>query len=278
MTDSLKNDSLKPDQDLQKNDSQEESALKTFFKNNLFGKGNFQRERVSWGPLSAIIVFLVAMFLGAIVYSLVELVYAQITNQDLAEVGTLIPITVMPFILAVPILLTVVGFVFFKEKSFSKIFTSLGFKKISLGKLTTIVLSSIFFIYLFNIILSLIIDVNQDVVKEIEEKQGTAINAILLFFGVCVIVPIYEEVLIRGFLFAGLRKRMVFFPAALISGLFFAVLHFEGSLNNIISIAAAMIFISFVLAWAYEKTNSLWPPIVIHSVMNFTVFLFSFSA
>lgn len=257
------------------NSQQDTNNFKNFFKDDLFGKGDFQRERVGWGPLSAVVIFLVAMFIGATFYSIVEVVYAQLTNQDLVEVGSLISISLMPFILVWPVLLTVFGFVFYKERSIKKVFTSLGFKKVQIGQLITIVLSSIFFVYLFNIILSLIISVDQEVVGQIEEQQKTVIDSLMIIIGVCVVVPIYEEVLTRGLLFAGLRKKLAFFPAALISGFLFAVLHFEGSLNNVLSITAAMVFISFILAWSYEKTNSLWPAIIIHGIMNFTVVLFT---
>ena len=253
----------------------ETKNLNNFFKNELFGKGDFQRERVSWGPLSAVVVFLAAMFFGALFYLIIESVYAQLANPELNKSGTAIPIYLMPFILAPAILSVVFGFVFYKERSFKKVFISLGFKKIKTSPLITIVLSSIFFIYLFNIILSLIINVDQEVVKQIKDQKKTIIDSLVLVVGVCMIVPIYEEVLIRGFLFAGLRKKLVFLPAALISGLIFASLHFEGSLNNNLAITAAMIFISFILAWSYEKTNSLWPAIVIHGIANFTVVLFA---
>ena len=59
-----------------------------------------------------------------------------------------------------------------------------------------------------------------------------------------------------------LRRFLVVWPAALISAAFFGLIH---GLVPIIFAAAA---VGLVLAIAYEKTGSLWSPVIIHATQN----------
>ena len=74
--------------------------------------------------------------------------------------------------------------------------------------------------------------------------------------------PLAEEIAFRGMLFGGLRKKMPLFPAALIGGAFFGLLHFATGWSAV----PVLIFLGVVFAVLYEKTKSLWPPILLHAV------------
>ncbi len=79
--------------------------------------------------------------------------------------------------------------------------------------------------------------------------------------------PLAEETFFRGFLFAGLRKRWGTLRAALASGFFFAVLHF-----NVGSIVPFTV-IGMLLAWAYVVSGSLWMSIGAHFAFNAISFI-----
>lgn len=81
--------------------------------------------------------------------------------------------------------------------------------------------------------------------------------------------PLAEETFFRGFLFPGLRNRWGAWRAALASGLFFALLHF-----NVGSIVPFTV-IGMLLAWAYVLSGSLWMSIAAHFAFNAISFLFS---
>lgn len=75
--------------------------------------------------------------------------------------------------------------------------------------------------------------------------------------------PIFEELAYRGVLFAALRSRLGFLPAALTSSLAFGLAHGYGLPGNL-----QIVWIGFVLCWSYERTRSLLPGILIHSLFN----------
>jgi membrane protease YdiL (CAAX protease family) len=75
------------------------------------------------------------------------------------------------------------------------------------------------------------------------------------------VAPLSEETLYRGIVFAGLAQRVPFLPAALISGLLFAIPHGVGVLAPILVLGTG-------LAWIYARTGTLWAPILAHSLVN----------
>ena len=89
---------------------------------------------------------------------------------------------------------------------------------------------------------------------------------VILFILICVLAPILEEIIFRGFVFPGLRRRMNMSGAVAMSAVLFALMH-----NN----PAAMIpitLIGVVLAVLYERNLSLVPSIICHALNNTLVF------
>lgn len=80
--------------------------------------------------------------------------------------------------------------------------------------------------------------------------------------------PLFEELAFRGLLFAVLRRRFVWWSAAAMSALLFAVAHGYGLIGFL-----SVLWSGLVWAWAYERTGSLWPGILGHAVNNLLVCL-----
>jgi uncharacterized protein len=80
--------------------------------------------------------------------------------------------------------------------------------------------------------------------------------------------PIFEEIAFRGLLYAALRRRLAFFPAAIISAGLFAFAH-GYSLIGFVSV----FWSGFLWAWIYERTGSLIPGMVAHAMNNLLVCL-----
>ena len=90
-----------------------------------------------------------------------------------------------------------------------------------------------------------------------------------------VAVPIFEEALFRGFLYARLRRSFKFWPSFLVSGLLFSLLHFQFGLNpaqNILVIANIFV-LTFFITKTFEETQNLWMPIIFHGLHNGRVVL-----
>ena len=91
---------------------------------------------------------------------------------------------------------------------------------------------------------------------------------------VAAVGPFFEEVLFRGVLFASLRERLGPTPAALLSGLIFALVHAD--LNSL----GPLFVMGTLLALLYHRTGSLWTSFTTHLLWNGQVFvatLFLFS-
>ncbi len=83
-----------------------------------------------------------------------------------------------------------------------------------------------------------------------------------------VFAPLFEELAFRGLLFAILRRKFSFLPAALISAGIFGVAHGYG-LVGLLSVCWS----GLLWAWIYEKTGSLLPGILAHAINNLLVCL-----
>jgi membrane protease YdiL (CAAX protease family) len=86
----------------------------------------------------------------------------------------------------------------------------------------------------------------------------------ITFFSIIAVLaaPIAEETFFRGFMFQGIRKRIGFAWAAIISAAIFAIAHL--STESLVPI----FLLGLMLAWLYHKTKSIWPCIIVHAVYN----------
>lgn len=92
--------------------------------------------------------------------------------------------------------------------------------------------------------------------------------AAVVLLGVAVVVaaPFGEELFFRGLLFRGLRGYWRFLPALALSGLLFGLFHVNPS------VLVPFTAIGVVLAWAMERSESLWAPIAAHAAFNSLAF------
>jgi len=98
-----------------------------------------------------------------------------------------------------------------------------------------------------------------DVVPLFGEGPGGLVVALIT---ACGIAPVAEEIFFRGFMFAGMRDQWGLAPALVVSALVFATMHF--SLSTLLPIAA----MGVILALLYQRTNSLWPCVILHALVN----------
>jgi uncharacterized protein len=83
---------------------------------------------------------------------------------------------------------------------------------------------------------------------------------------VIVVAPVTEEFFFRAFFYRALRTRLAVWPAALLDGLVFGALHFQGTASVIILPVIAFFGVGQCLV--YERTGSLFAVIAIHAAFN----------
>ncbi len=101
----------------------------------------------------------------------------------------------------------------------------------------------------------------QDSVKILQTSNDHLILGLMAFAAV-IVAPICEEIVFRGYLYPASKKFAGPWVAAIFTALFFASAH-----GSLVALLPLFIF-GLVLAYAYEKTGSLWAPIAIHLCFN----------
>lgn len=77
-----------------------------------------------------------------------------------------------------------------------------------------------------------------------------------------IIVPFAEELFFRGVIYQWLRDKAGIWIGILGSSIIFGLVHGD------LSVAGATFVMGIVLAWIFERSNSLWPSVTIHIVNN----------
>ena len=107
---------------------------------------------------------------------------------------------------------------------------------------------------------------------------NSGLDNLLAFVSLVIIPPLGEEILVRGYLYSGLRSRMKFVPAMLVTSGLFGLAHLTtGAGGAMIWLAAVDTFIlSLMLVYLREKTGALWAGMLVHSLNNLVAFFVTF--
>jgi hypothetical protein len=104
----------------------------------------------------------------------------------------------------------------------------------------------------------------EKLLEQLGANEGTTL-LLLSAALTCVIAPICEEFLFRGFIFTALRNWKGTWPAAIITGLVFGAVHVGSApVVDLVPLAA----LGFGLCLLYRVTGSLYPCIAAHSLNN----------
>jgi membrane protease YdiL (CAAX protease family) len=115
----------------------------------------------------------------------------------------------------------------------------------------------------------------------LEQEQELGFDAILgskeklmALASLVILPPLVEEIVFRGFVFGGLRKKLRFMWATLITSLLFAGPHLLASSEGLLWVAGLdTLALSFVLCYLREKTGALWAPMAVHAIKNTIAFV-----
>jgi len=101
---------------------------------------------------------------------------------------------------------------------------------------------------------------------DVNVKDVTGIDILIVGIIVVVAAPVCEEIFFRGYLYPAMRGRFGLWGAALLNGLLFSVVHF--SVFGLIGRTMAGVVFCFL----YEYNDNLWSPIIAHAINNFVAF------
>ena len=102
--------------------------------------------------------------------------------------------------------------------------------------------------------------------------QLAGANFRLIAVGTILLAPMVEETLFRGLIFGNLHQKSRFLAYAL-SALAFSAIHVWGYVGQVGWTATLLCALQYLpagvaLGWTYEKADTIWAPILVHSMVN----------
>ncbi|MEO8862844.1 MAG: type II CAAX endopeptidase family protein [Candidatus Saccharimonadales bacterium] len=239
-----------------------------------------------YGPVLSILITLVVYALGQLLGGLiVGLVVGYVNHWTPAQVASWLSsgnaYAQFWFVLATEIISVGMIYKFLRWRKS-------GFKDIGIGKikpnyvLYSIVGFGLYFLLFFVVVIVVKLAIPS---LDLEQKQELGLNMSATgsalwpyFISLVILPPIAEEILVRGFLFGGLRTKLRVWPAAIIASTLFAAAHLPEASNGLLWVGAIDTFVlSMVLCFLREETKSLWPSIGVHMIKNGLAFVLLFN-
>lgn len=227
--------------------------------------------KLPWGPwksLGLTALILMSQILISILCIIGFIAYFKIVSSDFSSLNFLKEIESNNLIvffttgISAPVMVWLVVKFASMKKGFP-VAEYLGLKKVNYRQLGVWLLGT--FIYLIASSLILASLGVQD--SKFMENMGKTDTLTFIVFAIVVVtvVPLSEEFIFRGFLYSGfLYSREGVAGAIIIPSLIWAIIHLQYEPVYI----ASIFFIGIILGFARYKTQSIWIPIAMHSLMN----------
>jgi uncharacterized protein len=141
--------------------------------------------------------------------------------------------------------------------------SELGFRRFE-GKLMGLGCGLLVIVYMIvianNIIMLLLGVVTQG--ELIIDLLGDVDSTILFILATTIAAPITEEIFFRGFLFKGFRQTYGWKTALILSALIFSIFHAQ------VATLIPMFLLGGLFAYLYHRTESVYPGIILHFIIN----------
>ncbi len=106
---------------------------------------------------------------------------------------------------------------------------------------------------------------------------SSPLDRIIALVALVILPPLGEETLMRGYLYSGLRSRLKFWPAMLITSLLFGAAHLSTGVHGALWAAGVDTFVlSLILVYLRERSGALYAPIMVHGLNNLVAFFAHF--
>lgn len=237
----------------------------------------------SWGPVSAVLITVITYIASQVLVGIVFGLFLILSKWDNERIDQWINLSYAQFLFVAGSAVATIGVLWLFLRARKIGFRALGFLRPPEWRDVLSTLGG-FFIYfalfiLAAVIASQVFGVNTEQEQEIgfDGAKAAGEGLVWVFLSLVVLPPLVEETLFRGFLFGGLRTKLSFVRATLVTSALFAVPHLFASSDGLLWIAAIDTFVlSLVLCHVREKTGALWAPIGIHAIKNCIAFIFIF--
>jgi membrane protease YdiL (CAAX protease family) len=241
-------------------------------------------QKVNWSPLESVGVTLFIYFFGQLLGGLLLAVPLSLAGWGANRISDWISNNTFGQFLAVTLIegVTVALLLMFLRRRRTKL-AAIGVSGrpqwSDLGKaiLAYAVYFGAFFV-ISQVAKAIFPSLNLDQKQDIGFSHVAHIQLPLVFVSLVVLPPIVEELLMRGFLYTGLKQKLPRITAIFLTSFLFAIAHLQaGSAAPLLWVAAIDTFIlSTALIYLRDKTGKLWASMMLHAIKNGVAFLFLF--
>lgn len=243
-------------------------------------QGLLFRRKTGFGPIAAILITLLAYFGSQMVAGIAVGTYAGVLGYSPDQIAELIQdSTVWQFwfflLYNSMTLLILVWFMKLRQIKLADIGLGRKPKWSDLGAgLITFGLYFLLLLGTFAVVGQLIPSINFDQRQELGFESAAGGYLALVFISLVVFPAVIEEIMVRGFLFSGLRSKLSAVMATIVASLLFAAAHLQiGNGEAPLWIAAIDTFLlSVVLIVLRSRTGALWAGMITHAVKNSIAF------
>lgn len=247
---------------------------------NLHSSQNQKPAAVPWGPLVSVL-YALGVFIGAqLVASVLVILYPHLRGWDTATANAWLDTSIVSqfcYVLCAEAL--TFGAIWWFVRWRGARLRAIGWRKPRWRDLLYVLGGFMVYFFAYAVVLAVATHIFPSL--NVDQKQDLGFDSVsgdgslwLTFFSLVVLPPIVEETVFRGFVFTGLRGRLHPFWAALFTSLLFAVAHLQLGNGKPLLWAAGIdtFMLSLVLCYLRQKTDSLWPGILLHGLKNFIAF------
>lgn len=240
---------------------------------------NTLNKKLPWHPALAVVFIVVIFFVAQAIAALIISIYPATQHWSSTEANNWLSGSATAqfvyTVLAYGIMLAAI-YVFMKH--YKTRADAIGLKQLRLSDpgygLLAVPVYYILALLALAVVHALVPAINLNTTQEVGfQAAHSGVALILAFVSLVVIPPVAEEIMMRGFLYGSLKSRLPQYAAVIITSIIFAGAHLdEGNGGLLWTAFVQFFFLSLVLIYLREKTDSLWASITLHGFNNFIAF------
>lgn len=243
------------------------------------------KRKIGYGPIAAVLVMLFAYIFSQVFAASLIAFGSQIFGYDAEEVLTNLGDSALNqflFIAIVQATTLYIIWLFLKLRSVKWSAIGLGRRPKGSDVLAALGLFAVYFVVLA--VVSAIVTYAIPAIDAEQEQQLGFENAtlpyelLLVFVSLVVLPPIVEEIVVRGFLYTGLRAKYTKVTSAIVASVLFGIAHLQlGNGAPPLWLAAIdTAILSLFLIYLRERTGALWAGMIVHAIKNGLAFMLLF--
>lgn len=196
-------------------------------------------------------------WIGVVLLAMIDVVifFIMVQQERRAEIAQSAAVLLLELSYLLPVI-----FIFAWRGIHGKYLRFGSFKWDTLGIGCGLLIGSYIIIILHNALLYLLgVDTQGQNIVDLFAKLD---SPVWFFIVGAIFAPVVEEIFFRGFLFQGFRARYGWITAMFLSAAIFALAHLD------LVVLIPTFILGCLLAYVYHRSNSIWPGIILHFLVN----------